>query len=742
MKYARVITDLALDRTFDYKVPDDLKSQAQPGARVVVPFGRTTKKGFIVELSNDSDFPENRIKPLKSCPDDEPLIPHSLIKLGHWISRYYCCSIEQAIKVLLPGVVRGDKVKKKMQYAVSLVDRKKAEEALVDFEEKKPKYALVLKKLFQTGEVLETTIRYELNVSPAIIKTMVEKGFITREKVEVVNDFFSSAKIIPSHDLPLSDEQTIALKKIMESYNHPDKSEVFLLNGVTGSGKTEVYMQAIRDCLKLGQEAVVLVPEIALTPQTVERFRSRFGDEVSVLHSGLTERERFDEWNKIHQKKVKIVVGARSALFAPFRNLGLIIVDEEHEATYKQNDTPRYHARDVAVVRGFMEKATVVLGSATPSFESLYNVKLGKYHEVKLTKRHFGRKMPDMRIINLKEEASEVGGAYSIFSKTLVSEVYKALDQGEQIILFLNRRGFATSMQCLKCGYVAKCESCDRPFTYHQKFGQLICHYCNDIRMAPKDCPECQDKEIRFTGLGTERVEEIASRVFPAVTIARMDSDTMNSEKDYRNTLQKFKLGKIDILIGTQMIAKGLHFPNVTLVGILLADMGLHIPDFRAGEKTLQLITQVAGRAGRGDIQGKVLVQTLTPFHPALQAAKEHQYVEFFDQEIEARELFFMPPVCHMFLLHFSGQNQDIVAKTAIQLHHALAPILEKEDDTELQEVIPAPIEKIDKNFRFHLAIRTKKVMKVSLILRQALVGNKMNPNVKIHVDIDPYSLL
>ncbi|MGL4855225.1 MAG: replication restart helicase PriA, partial [Lentisphaeria bacterium] len=731
------------DRVFDYKIPEELRNIAVSGSRVEVQFGREIKNGFIVSLSNESEYPENRMRPIRRCLDAEPLIPPMLIKLGEWMSKYYCCSIEQAIKVLLPGVVRGDRVKKvgKLQYIVRLVDEKSAKNQLAKLEESNPKHAMVLKKLFQRGEELQASLRYELSISDSILKTLEKNGLISREKIVVTENPFERDNIIASKDLELTSEQAAALDQICSEIESENPS-VILLNGVTGSGKTEVYLQAIRRCLDLQKQAVVLVPEIALTPQTVERFRSRFGDQVSVLHSGLGDRERFDEWMKIHENKVSIVVGARSALFAPFRKLGLIVVDEEHESTYKQGEAPRYHARDVAVVRGKFEKCTVLLGSATPAFETLYNVKINKYKEVKLTMRHDNQKMPAIKIVNLKNESKEVGGAYGFFSRILIDDIQTCLNQGEQAILFLNRRGFATSLQCLKCGYVAKCSRCDRAYTYHRKYGQIICHYCNDILMAPSKCPQCNDREIKFTGLGTEKIEEITSKLFPKASIARMDSDTMSSEKDYRETLQRFKSGKVDILIGTQMIAKGLHFPNVTLVGILMADLGLHIPDFRAGERTLQLITQVAGRAGRGEIPGRVLIQTLTPFHPALQHAMRYEYGEFFEEEMQARELFFFPPACHMILVHFSGTDGSVVCGSAQALLEGLKQVLKDCESTRLGEIIPSPIEKVADKYRYQLGIRTTKVMKVSMLLRQAVVGVKLNTQVKIVVDVDPYSLL
>jgi primosomal protein N' len=455
----------------------------------------------------------------------------------------------------------------------------------------------------------------------------------------------------------------------------------FLLHGVTGSGKTEVYLQAIAHVLEQGRGAIVLVPEISLTPQTVERFKARFSHGpnrtlVAVLHSHLSAGERHDEWHKIRQGRARIVIGARSAIFAPIEPLGLIIVDEEHEHSYKQEEAPRYHARDVAVVRGRREGAVVVLGSATPSLESYHNVTRGKYELLELPHRADHKTMPLVRVVDMRQEARKEKGT-PIFSLQLKEAITQRLEKKEQVMLFLNRRGYATSMQCPKCGYVAECPNCSVALTYHRRAQRLLCHICGHDTPAPAVCPasKCRNPAIRYAGLGTEKVEDTLTKLFPHASIRRMDSDVLKRKDDYRHILGDFKRGKIDILVGTQMIAKGLHFENVTLVGVIYADLSLHQADFRAGERTFQLLTQVAGRAGRGAVEGEVFVQAFTPFHPAIQYARRHDFTGFYDQEIEFREQLKYPPVGRVALLTLKGRNEDKVKFAADHLRKELEQV-------------------------------------------------------------------
>jgi primosomal protein N' (replication factor Y) len=463
-----------------------------------------------------------------------------------------------------------------------------------------------------------------------------------------------------------------------------NKTSTFLLHGVTGSGKTEVYLQAIAHALEKGQGAIVLVPEISLTPQTVERFKARFSSGplrtlVAVLHSHLSAGERHDEWHKIRQGRARIAIGARSAIFAPVDPLGLIIVDEEHEHSYKQEEAPRYHARDVAVVRGQMEGAVVVLGSATPSMESFYNAQRGKYQLLELTLRVDDQKMPVVRVVDMRAEGRKQKGI-PIFSHQLKEAITQRLERHEQTILFLNRRGYSTSLLCPQCGYVASCPNCSVSLTFHRRAAKLLCHICGHSATAPTVCPEpkCRNPAIRYSGLGTEKVEDTLTKLFPHARITRMDSDTLKKKDDYRRILGDFRSGKIDVLVGTQMIAKGLHFPNVTLVGIIYADLSLHIPDFRAGERTFQLLTQVAGRAGRGDVEGEVFVQAFTPFHPAIQFARRHDFIGFYEQEIEFREQLKYPPLARIALLTLRGRNEDKVRLSAEHVRGELEKLLPK----------------------------------------------------------------
>jgi primosomal protein N' len=555
-----------------------------------------------------------------------------------------------------------------------------------------------------------------------------------------------------------------------------NSSHVFLLYGVTGSGKTEVYLQALARALEQGKGAIVLVPEISLTPQTVERFKARFSSGrlqtlVAVLHSHLSVGERHDEWHKIRQGRARIVIGARSAIFAPVEPLGLIIVDEEHEHTYKQEEAPRYHARDVAIMRGQMENAVVVLGSATPSLESYYNCQKGKYTLLELPERVDNQKMPHVRVVDMRQAAKEKGSP--IFSPQLKEAIMQRLERGEQTILFLNRRGYSTALQCPKCGYVANCPNCSLALTYHRIEQKLSCHICGHNEKVPSVCPneKCRNPAIRFAGTGTQKVEETLAKLFPNARVRRMDADTMRRKDDYRKTLGDFRAGKTDILVGTQMIAKGLHFPNVTLVGIIYADLALHQPDFRAGERTFQLLTQVAGRAGRGDVEGEVFVQAFTPFHPAIQYARRHDFTGFYEQEIEFREQLKYPPVGRIALLTLRGRNEDKVKFSAEHLKRELeksligdkpnggagsplpAARMQTEDGahgvtrpTTFKDLViagpaPAPLLRAEQFYRYQIMLRTRAMSKLSQTLAKILEILALPDDVTLSVDIDPVNL-
>ena len=552
------------------------------------------------------------------------------------------------------------------------------------------------------------------------LDALVKSGLVAREEVIDDRDPFKGATVIPTAPLPPTPEQAEALRVIFETMEGKNSRHVVLLHGVTCSGKTEVYLQSIAKALENGGEAIVLVPEISLTPQTVERFRARFGN--MVLHSGLSEGERHDEWMKVHSGRVRIAVGARSALFAPFTNLKLIVVDEEHEQSYKQSEAPRYNARDVAVMRGKLEGATVILGSATPSLESHHNAVSGKYAHARMLKRSDPAiVLPEVRIIDMRCEESD-DGKRPVLSQELIRAVRDRLSQGEQSIIFLNRRGFAKQMICEECGFVARCPDCSAAYTYHRKMQILTCHLCGAMISAYEKCPQCGTEKIRYSGAGTEKIENMAFAVFKGARIARMDSDSMTRPSLYEEVLSKFRRGEIDILIGTQMIAKGLDFPNVTFVGVVNADMGLFLPDFRASERTFQLLTQVAGRAGRGEHRGEVLIQTSNPFNSAIIAAANHDCDTFYADELPIREELKFPPYGHVLTLHFDGENPQAIESYAAQLMERIRPYLDPE--TEITEPMPAPIERIKGKYRYMAAFRAGKLGRLKQALPQPAARN------------------
>ena len=736
-RIAKVLPDVSLEKDFEYIIPHELAHKVTPGSRVKIPFSRREITGYVIEVTDEPVFPREKLKPVIAF--IARLIPENLMKLGNWISEYYCASRIHTIRSLLPAPIRNDKVQKKEETVYFIREKVNVEKLVKKYEGDKRKSSriLILNFLHNHGEATSAYIKKSTGAPSSMIKTMIDEEILDSKKVRVERDPFLNEKVVPTSSLNLTDEQAESMKLVKSCLDSGEK-EVVLVQGVTGCGKTEIYLQAIDHCLAKGQQAIVLVPEISLTPQTTHRFRARFGDKVSVLHSRLGDGERYDQWMRIHEGKTSIVVGARSALFAPFENLGLIVVDEEHESSYKQDKAPRYHARDVAVVRAAMEKCTVILGSATPSFESLSNVEKGKYKLSVLKSRADNAAMPKMRLIDMRNEATKTG-APQIFSNDLVTAIRKQLEEGMQTILFLNRRGYATQMQCLKCGYVAKCNDCSSTYTFHRKTGSLSCHFCGVVLKAHVRCPECADEEIRYSGLGTEKVESLCQGIFPYAKITRMDSDSMTRKDDHKNTLAAFQAGEYDILIGTQMIAKGLHFPKVTLVGVIFADLGLHIPDFRASERTFQLLTEVAGRSGRGAVEGEVLVQSYTPFHPALTYAMDVDMDNFYKEEIIGRQLMNFPPYRQMVIIHFRGPNEIHVQKNAEAFFAKIKPYLDQEDT--LLPVVPCPVAKIKTLYRYQISLLTSRIIRTSKLLRHMVFNLKFQRGVEVYIDVDPQSL-
>ncbi len=539
-------------------------------------------------------------------------------------------------------------------------------------------------------------------------------------------------------NLNLTEEQEAALKPVLKSLSE-GKNDVYLLHGITGSGKTEIYLQAVESALALHRSAIVLVPEISLTPQAVERFKSRFGETVAVLHSRLLESEKFVEWKKLKEGSARIAVGARSAIFAPVRDLGLIVIDEEHETSYKQDDSPRYNARDAAIERARISGATVILGSATPSIESYYNAVSGRYKLLRLTERIEKRKLPKVEIIDMRQETLDTK-EIRVFSRALEHAISKTLNRGGQVMLFLNRRGFSTFINCKGCGYVVKCKYCNVSLTYHFDTKKLNCHYCNYQVSPPEACPRCKSGNIRYFGIGTQKIESEAARIFPAANIARMDTDATAKRGSHGRILSDFKRHKIDILIGTQMIAKGHDFPNVMLVGVVSADTALNLPDFRAGERTFNLLTQVAGRAGRGAEAGKVIVQTYSPSHYAVEKSIGHDYVGFFNEEIVFRKELKYPPFTHVVEIKLRGRNEDKAAKASHDLAASLSAVLAGE---EIELIGPAPefISKIKGQYRWNMLLKGKDPRKICLIIDEALPKLKNKSGLIITVDVDPMGL-
>jgi primosomal protein N' (replication factor Y) len=741
--YVRVIIDRAIHRELDYAVPDTLIDRVGIGSRVRVPFREKSALATVVAVTEQSEA--KGIRSIEALVGEAPILSERLLDLGRWISAYYCCPIETVMRSLLPQVIRRAEIGWKKQLFVQ-PGRKIDNEELEKLRRRAPRQAELLEAILRLeAPILVSRLLRQTSLDNQTLRALVKRGLIELREEAVVRDPHGDEQFIATSNLILNQEQTHALKEITQAVDSPENSRPILLHGVTGSGKTEIYLQAIRATLDRQCTAIVLVPEISLTPQTVERFKGRFADmpdAVAVLHSHLSEGERHDEWHKIHSGRARIVIGARSAIFAPLKNLGLIVVDEEHETTYKQEEAPRYHARDVAIVRATMEKCVAVLGSATPSLESYHNAVIGKYRLVTLTQRIDEKQMPLMRIVDLRQERRKEKAA-TILSEKLRAAIADRMEKREQTILFLNRRGFSTSLLCSNCGEARNCPNCSVALTFHRHpavAGRLSCHLCGHTAAVPKKCPACGQDALIYAGFGTEKVESTVSQIFPKAVVRRMDADSMTRKEAYRETLRNFRTGRIDILVGTQMIAKGLHFPNVTLVGIINADLALHLPDFRAGERTFQLLTQVAGRAGRGETSGEVFVQTYTPFSPSIQFARHHDFAGYFQQELEFRERCDFPPFKHAILITVRSAHQGRAKLSAETLQRRLKEALPQEFI--LGDAMPAPLEKLQGQFRFHILIRGEAIMRLSRLVRETVDKLPFPEDVTVTVDVDPYQLL
>lgn len=733
----RVLIDGPSELVFDYAVPPGL--DVRPGCRVKVPLRRKSAVGTVLSVAPELQ-PDFAMRELESLVDPEPLITPVLLRMGKWIADYYGCGIETVIRSLLPEAVRSEENSAKTRRLAVLAQV--PDEAAMDKLSRRAPRQHVIVSLLQGAPDLRLPVSDLGEGTAATLKAMERAGLIRLEVEEVRRDPEADGigEVTETQPLPLNAEQQAALESILAQCGSEEPKPQLLL-GVTGSGKTEVYLQAARYVLDMGKTVLVLVPEISLTPQTVRRFKARFAsmqNQVAVLHSNLSQGERFDEWHRIRKGEARIVIGARSAVFAPLPDLGLILVDEEHENTYKQENVPRYHGRDVAVLRAAFEKCAVVLGSATPSLESWHNTQTGKYGLLRLNHRADGQSMPLVRVVDMRLEASKHKGGPAVLSDKLRTSLEKRLENGEQSILFLNRRGFARSLQCPQCGHVCQCPHCAVALTYHRTDERLVCHVCGHQAIVPKRCPECRDPSIILQGYGTQKVEELIAKVLPGAKVARIDADAMRRKHALRDTLNAFKSHKIDILIGTQMIAKGLHFPNVTLVGILNADLSLHVPDFRAGERTFQLITQVAGRAGRGDLEGEVVVQTFTPHSPSIQFARRHDFDGFAEQEMEFRRQFQFPPFGHCAVLTARSGHERRAEFTLQTLHVRLAENLP--DGITLGEVLPSPLIKAHGQFRFQITLRSHRARPLTTHVQSVLSRTSLPEDVTVVYDMDALS--
>ncbi|MBL9132852.1 MAG: primosomal protein N' [Verrucomicrobiaceae bacterium] len=730
----------------DYLVPTRLEGKICVGSRVKVPLQRQQVPAVVIEMLATSPH-KGKLKEVAGLVGSKPMFTPGLLRLARWIADYYMVQPHQVLRTMLPQAVR---VKPETFLTDSRLHLAKAppDDALEKMRRTAPMQARVLDEIGAAGgDMTLSSLRRGLPRAAAIIKPLLKAGWITRSEARVERDPFQNEEFMPSEPLKLTAEQHDAYDAVIRALQKPVEARPILLHGVTGSGKTEVYLQAIARVLDSGLTALVLVPEISLTPQTIERFKARFSarkERIAVLHSSLGEGERHDEWFKIHEGRADIVIGARSAIFAPLERLGIIIVDEEHEPSYKQDENPRYHARDLAVVRAKIEKCVVLLGSATPGLESFENAARGRYELLRLTRRTDGKTLPLIRIIDMRLERRKGTGTSvanaGILSEKLRVAIAARLERREQTILFLNRRGFNTSLTCTACGETVQCQDCSVPMTLHKKDNRLVCHVCGARRLPPSKCPSCADPAIKFTGFGTERVETVVREVFPQARLARVDTDTVQRKNQLRDMLRDFRAQKLDILIGTQMIAKGLDFPNVTLVGVLNADIALNLPDFRAAERTLQLLVQVAGRAGRGEVKGEVMVQTYAPHTPAVQFARHTDYDGFAQQELEHRQVFRYPPFTHVVLISSRGKHQTRAEFALQTLHRRLLEGLP--EGAVMGEPAPCALAKSHGQFRFQLLLRAEKIRPLTRHIQQVMRGTTLPQDVIVVWDVDPVSLL
>lgn len=732
--FVEVIVDLPLkevDRPFDYQVPENLKDEISIGHQVLVPFGHQRLKGFVIALKEESEV--KRVRPIYSLAHPETLFAEEMLPLIRWLASYYQSFLITAIQTIFPEVVRENSLE-----FIELIDED------VPLSKRAKKQASIREYLKKVGGRIP--IKDVMDAcdckTRGPIDTLYKKGVIEILHKTKYRRPYREEDFLREGHLPLTSSQREALEEIEEGIKRRE-GETFLLHGVTGSGKTEVYLQAIDSVLKKGGGAILLVPEVSLTYQTVSRFKRRFGDEVALLHSYLSAGERFDEWLRIKRGEARVVIGARSAIFAPLSNLLLIVIDEEHEWSYKGGESPRYHAVKVARKRGEMEGVVTLLGSATPDMESYYQAESGTYRLLELKERIKRMPMPPVRTVDMRKELK--GGNRTIISKYLYRSIEERLSRREQVLLFLNRRGFSNFLLCRRCGYVPRCTECDVSLTFHANPSRLYCHYCSHPYSLLDRCPQCGSRYLQYLGIGTQKVEEVVREEFPEATVARMDMDTTRKKGAHEAIIKSLFQGRIDILIGTQMIAKGHDHPNITLVGVILADTVLHFPDFRSSERTFQLLTQVAGRTGRGEKGGEVIIQTYSPDHYSIKAASDHNYSSFYSQEISLRESQEYPPFSKLINLIISSKEEGLCRDTAAKLGSLFTKhAKEGEGEIEIYGPAPATISRIRGHYRWQLLLKGSLNGDLQDVTRWIIEGfyPLLPEEVSLRVDVDPVSIV
>ncbi|BBO16854.1 primosome assembly protein PriA [Candidatus Brocadia pituitae] len=738
--YAEVVVNIPLQKVFHYRVPPHLQENLEAGMRVRIPFGNKITTGFCVGFT---DTPcTDKTKDLISIIDKEPLIDDIMLKITRWLSSHYCCGWGEAISAVVPPVVRS-RIKEKWNTFVRGNPHALAinQETLVQMKTRAPKQAKALEILLEHPDEISAkeVIRISGCKMPGL-RQLEKKGFLTLEnKLQDAANTPRNTDQLQQH-LTLTQEQQKAFDTICKRLEGP-KPGVLLLHGITGSGKTEIYLQSITKVLEQGRKAIYLVPEISLTPQTIQRIKARF-HKVAVLHSSLLGTVHQSQWNDIKDGRVDIVIGARSSIFAPLKNVGLIIIDEEHENTYKQENNPRYNARDIAILRATRENAMVIMGTATPSLESYDQARKGNYEKIVLSRRIGERQLPPVDIVDMGEEVRKRRG-FNIISQRLQYYMNQSLARKEQVILFLNRRGFAPYINCKRCGFVLKCQRCDIPMTFHKKLNTILCHYCHAETRPPESCPDCLASNINYRGFGTEKIEDEIRNKFPNYQIIRMDSDTMRVRDSHEKALTAFEQGEFQILLGTQMIAKGLDFPNVTLVGVISADTILNLPDFRAGERTFQLISQVAGRTGRGTKGGRVVVQSYNPRHYSITYAAAHDYEGFAGKELEYRKQLHYPPFGNLARIILRSPHEDKTKEKSALVAGKLKEIARTPGNhLEILGPSPAPVTRINNLFRWHILLKAQNNSSIHNALQGIADMLKPSKGVQTMVDVDPYMML